>query len=87
MACRAIAARRGGVLVEARQDLSAHSDAVAHCESLDAVSNHGHLAHDLVANDARVVGRTPTALDRVDVGAADAAVGDLDLHVLGAKRA
>lgn len=65
--------------------LRADTDAIA---DLDAAllrrprpDAHG-AADDLVADDAGVVGRVPARPEGVDVGEADAAVGDLDVDVV-----
>ena len=42
-----------------------------------------HGAGDLVTDDLRVGDRAPVAADGVDVGVADAGVGDLDQHIVG----
>jgi hypothetical protein len=58
----------------------AHTDTVADLDAvLDVLSNADGLADDFVADDDRVVGGAPAALEGVNVGAADTAVGDLDL--------
>ena len=49
----------------------------------DGRANAGHDADDLVAHDAGVVGWPPARAERVEVRAADTAVGDLDFDVGG----
>jgi hypothetical protein len=47
---------------------------------------HGaHGPHDLVAWNARVAGGAPLVAHGVQVGVADAAGGDVDLHVVGSR--
>jgi len=47
----------------------------------------GHAADDFVARNARKEGAGPFGAHLVEVGVADAAEGDVDLHVVLARRA
>jgi hypothetical protein len=65
----------------ARVHEAAHGGGVAHLEPGDLVADAGHAAEDLVAGDGGPRGALPLAAHGVQVGVADAAVLDLDLHV------
>jgi hypothetical protein len=69
-----------GAAVEGRVD----ADAVADFEAGDVLSDSGHFAAELVANDDGVDGGWELAVDDVDIGAADTAGADLEDDVVGA---
>ena len=63
-------------------DLRADADALADLELIDLVADTGDVPDDLVAGDERQLGFAPTLAERMDVGAAHAAVGDGDLDIV-----
>ncbi len=65
-------------------DDTAHADQVTDLEFADVVADGGNTAHDLVTGDAGVLGAGPFGTDLVQVGVADAAIGDVDLHIVRA---
>ncbi len=60
-----------------------HADAVAGAEALDAGADRGDAADHLVAEDQRQLRLGQVAVGHVQVGAANAAGGDLDQHLAG----
>ncbi|GMF47047.1 unnamed protein product [Phytophthora fragariaefolia] len=81
-----VPARLLRVLVEASPHLGTDGYAVTNFECLDFGSGERHVANDFVARNAGVGNGTPASLDGMDVSAADARVGDFDLHVFGTER-
>ena len=75
-----------GAAGEAAAAHGADADGVADFDVLDAVADAGRGADDLVANDEGKLGVAPALGEGVDVGAADAAVCDGDLDVVGFER-
>ena len=65
---------------------AAHSRQIAHLEALHPGAHGGDTAHDLVARHHGIHGVAPLVPHLVDVGVADAAVGYLNLDILGADR-
>lgn len=61
--------------------LSANTNAVADLEVLDVLADLGDMADNLVADNKRVVGRSPAGAESVNVGTADTAVRNLHLNV------
>ena len=61
--------------------LSANTDTVANLKVLDVLADLGDMANDLVADDKRVVGRSPARAEGVNVGTADTSVRDLHLNI------
>jgi hypothetical protein len=76
---QAIVAR---VAVLAAADQAADADHVAFLEAADRTADGRDAAHDLVAGDAGIQGAGPFRAHGVQVGVADAAIGDLDLDVV-----
>lgn len=68
-------------------DHAANADQIAFLEAADVGTDGGDAADDLVTRHAGVEGAGPFAAHRVQVGVADAAIGDLDLDVVLAGRA
>ena len=56
-------------------------------KAADIVAHGGHMADDLVAGDHRVQGAAPVVFGEMNIGVADAAVINLDRHVVRARRA
>ena len=75
-----------GTAGEAAAAHGANADGVADFDALDAVADVGRGADDLVANDEGELGIAPALGEGVDVGAADAAVGDGELDVVWFER-
>jgi hypothetical protein len=67
--------------------LPADADALADLAVADGGADGGDLADDLMAGDEGVLAEAPVVVDEVDVGVADAAVGDLTSTSLGASSA
>ena len=59
---------------------------IAGLEALDVGTHLGHPPHDLVAGDHGEQRAAPLVPHLVDIGVADAAVGDLDQHIVGTHR-
>lgn len=72
--------------LQARSCLRANTDAVALLDVLDVLSDLDCLADDLMANNAGVGRRVPAGAERVDVGTADTAVGNLNIDVVVGER-
>jgi len=68
--------------VRAATTLRAAPHAIAHFKGCNFRANLGHVAHNLMADHNRQLSLAPSPERGVDVGAADTAEGDLDLHVL-----
>ena len=66
--------------------LPADADAVPGFQALHGGADCGDGTDDLVAGDEGVLADAPVVVDQVDVGVADAAVGDLDLDIGGGFR-
>ena len=62
-------------------------DRIADLEPGDVVADRADVADDLVAGHAGIERAAPFGADRVQVGMADAAKGDVDLDVVRAGRA
>ena len=75
-----------GAAGEAAAAHGADADGVADFDVLDAVADAGCGADDLVSDDEGKLGVAPALGEGVDVGAADAAVGDGDLDIFGLER-
>lgn len=72
----------GAVATEAGAALGANTHAVPNLDAVgDFAADTGRLANNFVPYHARVGGGTPAGGEGVDVGAADAAVGDLNVDV------
>ncbi|KAG1264606.1 hypothetical protein G6F66_014195 [Rhizopus arrhizus] len=71
-----------GVAVAARVDHAADAGVVADLETGDVAADFGHAADDLVARHHRVDRATPVVAGLVQVGVADAAVEDVDQHIV-----
>jgi hypothetical protein len=63
---------------------AAHGGEVADLEFFDAGADFDDAAEDFVAGHAGIGGAVPFVAGDMDIGVADAAVQDLDLHVLRA---
>src|SRR3546814_1578991 len=66
-------------------DDAADTDQVAWLETHDVATHRRHTADDLVPRHARILRARPFRTHLVDVGVAQAAVGDVDLHIVGAQ--
>ena len=75
-----------GATGEAAASLRADTYDVADFDVRDVVSNAGNISDDLVADDEGKLRLAPALGESVHVGAADAAVGDGDLDVVGFER-
>ena len=73
------------IAVAARVHHAAHAGQVADLELLDVGAHGLHAAHDLVAGHHGEDGAAPLVADLVDVRVADAAVEDVDVHVVRAR--
>jgi hypothetical protein len=73
-----LAAARAGA---AGVDEAAHADRVADLELLHRAADRRHAPDDLVAGHGGILGEVPLVAREVQVGVADAAVEDLDLHI------
>jgi hypothetical protein len=71
----------------AAADEAADTDRVADLEAFHVRADRADVADDLVARHAGIPRAAPFRARRVQVGVADAAIGDLDLHVACAGRA
>lgn len=65
--------------------LPADADALTDDGTMHGGAEGGDGADDLVAGDEGEAGDAPVVVDQVNVGVADAAVGDADLDVIGAQ--
>ena len=65
----------------ARVHEAAHADGVADLELLHAAADRRHAADDLVARHGRILGEAPFVAGEVQVGVADAAIEDFNLHI------
>ena len=65
----------------ARVHEATHADGVADLEFRHPAADGRHAAHDFVAGHGRVLGEMPFIPREMQVGVADAAVENLDLHV------
>jgi hypothetical protein len=77
-----------GAALAAAVDQAAHADDIADLEAADRIAHRADVADDFVARHAGIQGARPFRPHGVQVGVADAAVGDVDLHVVrpGARR-
>lgn len=69
------------LVVHTSPRLRTDTNAIAHLHALDIFAHFHGAADNLVADDAGVVCLAPSGAEGVDVGAADAAVGDFDVDV------
>jgi len=65
----------------AARALDTDPNTLAELEGGDPFADLPHVADDFVAGDERETGSTPGIIELVNVRAADAAVGDLDVHL------
>ena len=79
--------RLAGFAGAARVDHAANADQIADFVLGDVRTDGGDFADDLVAGHQRVNGDAPLVARLMDVGMADAAVENLDRHVVGARAA
>lgn len=63
---------------------AAYAHLISDVEASDGPPYGGHTADDFMAGHAGVLNARPLRADLMDVGVADAAVGDIDLHVVRA---
>lgn len=75
----------GAMLAAARH--AAHADGIAHLEAGDFGANRADMADDLVPGHAGIQRARPFGAHGMQVGMADAAIGDFDLHVARPRRA
>jgi len=68
-------------------DDTAHADQIARLEARDVRAHRRDAAHDFVARNAGVERAVPLGAHLVQIRVAHAAVGDVDLHVVRARRA
>src|SRR6185312_11383677 len=76
-----------GRAVLAATDQAAHTHGVADLEAGDLATDCADVADDLVARHAGIQRAAPFGAHGMQVGMADTAIGDLDLHILRAGRA
>ncbi len=79
--------RLAGFASAARVDHAANPDQIAYFVLGDIRTDRGDFADDLVAGHKRVNGNAPFVARLVDVGVANAAVENLDRHVVGTRAA
>lgn len=71
--------------LQARPDLSAHTNAVSDLDAGNLVADPDSMANDLVANADRKRNFAPAPVDGVDIRGAHSAALDLDIDIVGAK--